>query len=145
MIARSTTTNSTQVHLSHSNMPLTMDHLLRLHLTLQPNINRHLPLRVIYHYLHISARSPLIPRDRFLNLTMDNTIHTMTPNDTHDSYTRLHYIHLFLDPPTSFPYILYTFDGQPTANPPLSAQRLTITTSLPIPLRSNKRHQDDIA
>jgi len=116
-----------------------MDHLLRLHLTLQPNINRHLPLRVIYHYLHISARSPLIPRDRFLNLTMDNTIHTMTPNDTHDSYTRLHYIHLFLDPPTSFPYILYTFDGQPTANPPLSAQRLTITTSLPSSTPSTKR------
>ena len=63
----------------------------------------------------------------------------MTPTDTHNSSTRLHYIHLFLDPPTSSPYILYTFDGQPTANPPLSAQRLTITTSLPSPIRSNKR------
>ena len=139
MIARSTTTNGTHVHLSHPHMPLTMDHLLRLYLTLQPHSIHHLPLRVIYHHLHISARAPLIPRDRFLNLTIDNTIHTMTPNDTHNSSTRLHYIHLFLDPPTSYPYILYTFAGQPKANPPLSTQRLTITTSLPIPIRSNKR------
>ena len=70
---------------------------------------------------------------------MDNTIHTMTPNDTLNSSTQLHYIHLFHDPPTRSPYILYTFAGQPKANPPLSAQRLTITTSLPIPIRSNKR------
>ena len=139
VIARSTAANSAHVHLSHPHMSLTMGHLLRLHLTLQPNDTHHLPLRVIYHHMHISARAPLILRDRFLNLTMNNTVYTMTPTDTHNVSTRLHCIHLFLDPPTSSPSILYTFDGQPKANPPLSTQRLTITTKLPIPIRSNKR------
>ena len=117
MIARSTAANSNHVHLSHPHIPLTMGHMRRLHLTLQPNITHHIPLRVIYHHLHMSARAPLIPRDRFLNLTMTNTIHTMTPNDTHNPSTRLYYIHLFLDPSTSAPYISYTpstVNPQPT-------------------------------
>ena len=144
VIARSTAANSAHVRLSHPHMPLTMCHLLRLHLTLQPNDTHHLPLQVIYHHMHISARAPLIPRDRFLNLTIDNTIHTITPNDTHDPSTRLHYIHLFLDPPTSSPYILYTFDGQPNANPlslpsDLPSQPVSPLISCPISDR------DDIA
>ena len=118
VIDRSTAANSAKKHLSHPHMPITIGHLRRLNLTLQPKVTHHLTLRVIYHHMHISARAPLISRDRYLFLTMDNTIHTMTPNATHDPSTRLHYIHLFLNPPTGSPYILYTFDGQPKANPP---------------------------
>ena len=106
VFARSTAANSAQVHLSHPHIPITIGHLRRLHLTLQPNDTHHLPLRVIYHHMNISARAPLIPRDRYISITMDNTIHTMTSNGTHDPSTRLHYIHLFLNQTMGSPYIL---------------------------------------
>ena len=127
------------VHRYHSHMALTLRHLRRLRIILCPSDTHQLPLRVLYHQLLISARSPLIPRDRHLSISMDNTIYAMTPNATHDSSTRLHYIQLFLNPSTGSPYLLYTFDGQPNANSLLSAQRLTITTSLPSSLPSTKR------
>ena len=63
----------------------------------------------------------------------------MVPNDTHYSSTRLHYLHLFLNPPTGSPYLQYTFDGGSNNNRPLSVQRLTITTSLFIRLITSKR------
>ena len=91
--------------------------LRRLRITLRPSDTHQLPLRILYHHLLISARSHLIPRDRHLSLTIDNTIHTMTPNDTHDPSIRLHSLHLFLNPSTDFPYLLCTFAGQPNANP----------------------------
>ena len=63
----------------------------------------------------------------------------MVPNDTHYSSTRLHYPHLFLNPPTGSPYLQYTFDSGSNNNRPLSVQRLTITTSLFISLITSKR------
>ena len=139
VFARSTVDTSAQVHLSHPHIPPTLHHLRRLRSTLHPAISNHLPLRVLYHHLFISTRSSLIPRNRHLSITMDNTIHTMTPNDTHDPSTRLHYIHLFLNPSTGFPHLSYTFNGPLSANPPLSSQQLTTTTSLPSSLPSTKR------
>ena len=121
VFARSTTANSAQVHLSHPHIHITIYHLRRLNLTLQPNDTHHLPLRVIYYHMYITTRAPLIPRNRYLSLTMDNTIHTMTSNETHDPSTRLQYIHLFLNPTTGLSYILYTLDGQPEENPHLFA------------------------
>ena len=141
VFARSTTDNSAQVHLSHSHIPLIVHHLRRLSSTLRPAVSHHLPLRVLYHHLLISARSSLIPRDRNLSITMYNNIHTMTPNDVQDPSTRLHYIHLFLNPSTGSPYLSYTLNGQPNDNPPLSSQQLTVTTSLPNSPPSTKRPQ----
>ena len=140
VFARPTADNSTQVHLFHPHMPLTLNHLRRLRNTLRPSVTHLLPLRVLYCHLLISASSPLIPRDRYLSLTMDNTIHTMPPNDTHDPSTPLHFLHLFLNPSTGFPYLLYTFDGQPNTNPPLCAANYhhnKSTQSFP----SSKRHR----
>ena len=139
VFARSTADTSAMVHRYHSHMALTLRHLRRLRIILCPSDTHQLPLRVLYHQLLISARSPLIPRDRHLSISMDNTIYAMTPNATHDSSTRLHYIQLFLNPSTGSPYLFYTFHGQPNANSLLSAQRLTITTSLPSSLPFTKR------
>ena len=36
---------------------------------------------------------------------MDNTSHTMTPTNTHEPTTRLHYLHLFLNLPKGSPYL----------------------------------------
>ena len=113
-----TTDNNAQVHLSYLHMPLTLRHIRRLHITLRPYDTNHLSLRVLYHHLLISARSPLIPQDRYLSITMDNTIHTMTPNDTYALSTILHYLHLFINPSTGSPYLLYTFDGHSNTNQP---------------------------
>ena len=118
VFAQSTADNSAMVHLFHPRMPLILCHPRRLRITLRPSDNYQLPLRVLYHHLLISARSPLISRDRYLSLIMDNTIHTMTPNDTHDPSTRLHYLRLFLNVSVGSPYLLYTFDSQSTIDPP---------------------------
>ena len=48
---------------------------------------------------------------------MDNTIHIMTPNDTHDPSTRLHYLRLLINVSVEYPYLLYTFDSQSTIDP----------------------------
>ena len=104
-------------------MPLTLRHIRRLRITLRLYDTHHMSLRVLYHHLLISARSPLIPRDRYLYITMDNTIHTMTPNDTYDLFTRLHYLHLFINPSTGSLYLLYTFDRHFNTNQPPSSLR----------------------
>ena len=64
VFARSTADPSAMVHLSHSRMPLTLPHLRRLRITLRSSDTHQLLLRVLYHHLLISARSPLIPRER---------------------------------------------------------------------------------
>ena len=76
--------DSVRVHLSHPQLPVKLSHLRRLQTTIRPCKPHHLPVRVLYHHLLISAQSPLIPQDMYLSLTMDNNIHTMTPNGTHD-------------------------------------------------------------
>ena len=67
-------------HLHHHNIPVKPIGL-NIHKSNMNSINNdHMSLRVIYHHLLISARSPLITRDRSLSLTMGNTIHTLTPH-----------------------------------------------------------------
>ena len=131
--------DSAQVHLSHLQVPLKLSHLRYLRTILRPYNTHHLPLRVLYYHIFISARSPHIQRDRYLSLTMDNTVHTMTPNNTHVPSTRLHYLRLVLNPSTGSPNLQYTFDDGSNNNRPLSRQRLTITTSLPTSLLFSKR------
>ena len=97
VLAETTAHDSARVHLSHPQVPINCSPLRRLQTTMRPCNTHHLPLRVLYHHLLINERSHLIPRDMYLSLTMDNTIHTMNPNDTHDTSTRLHYLHLFFN------------------------------------------------
>ena len=132
VFARPTADNSTQVHLFHPHMPLTLNHLRCLRNTLRPSVTHLLPLRVLYCHLLISASSPLIPRDRYLSLTMDNTIHTMTPT-THTIRPPHYFFSISSSTHRRDSRISYT---PSTVNPtptPLSAQRITITTSLPSP------------
>ena len=86
-----------------------------------------MPHRVIFHHIHITALSALVPSDRTLKLSLDNTIHTLTPPRTGNVATP-HHLHLFLNPHNRLPYLQHTYDG--TDQKPYT---LIITTSLPIP------------
>ena len=120
-------------------MPLKLDHLRILHTRMRPSNTHNLSHRVIYHHLFISARSPLIPRDRSLSLTTDSTTHTLTPKGTDATPTRQHCLHLFLNLYKRSPYIQYTYEGGYHNNCTVSEQRLTITTSLYSSVISSKR------
>ena len=86
--AANTAYNSAQVHLSHPTMHIKFNHLMTLHTNMCPSNNHNLSHRVIYHHLLTSARSPLIPRDSYLSLTMDNTTHTLITKVTDAPPTR---------------------------------------------------------
>ena len=134
-----TVQDSFQVHLSHRNMNIKLNHLRQLHTTMRTSNNHHLPHRVLYHHLLISARSPLILRDMYLSLIMNNIIHTSIPNDTHDLTTQLHYLLLFLNTSKGSPNLQYLYEGGYYNYRPVYVQRLTLTTNLPSSLISSKR------
>ena len=79
VLVATTAHDSTRIHLYHLQVSLKLSHLRRLRTTMRPCNIHHLLFRVLYYHLLISARSPFIPRYRYLSLTMDNTIHIMTP------------------------------------------------------------------
>ena len=70
------------VHVHLLTIIIHLSHRMKLKERMNSTNHHHLPDRVIYHHLLISARSPLISRDSSLLLTMDNTIHILTPNIT---------------------------------------------------------------
>ena len=90
--ATNTVHNGAHVKLSHLTMPINLNHLRRLHRSMNLTQSDHLSYRVIYHHLLISARSLLIPR------TMNNIIHTLTPTYPNVQLTPQHNLYLFLNP-----------------------------------------------
>ena len=138
-----TARDSGPVHLSHPSMPVTLNHLKSLHQSTNPANTHHLSHRAIYHYFRLNTRSPLIPRFRYLSLTIDNIIFVLTPNSPDASQTRQYYLHLFLNPYKRSLYLQYTYEYGYLNNRPASRQHLTLTTSLPNSLLTStqpKRH-----
>ena len=139
--AGNTTHTNVRVYLAHPTMSINICPLRRLHTIMYPSNTQNIPHRIIYHYLLTSKKSPLVPRDRSLSLTIDNHIHSLTINHLSAPTIRLHNLHLFLNPYELVPYLLYTFVGGQRNNCTVSTQRLTITTSLPSSLIHSKRPQ----
>ena len=75
----------------------------------------------------------------YLSLTMNNTIHTLIPSDTHDLTTQLYCLLLFLNSSKGSPNLQYSYEGGYHNYRPVSVQRLTLTTNLPSSLISSKR------
>ena len=131
--------NNAKVHLSHHIILITLNHLRIIYTSMRPSNNHNVLYRVIFHHLLLSARYPLIPRDRFLPLTMDSTTHILTFRGTEAPPTSQHYLYLFLNPYKRSPYLQYTYQSDFHNNRTVSAQRLTITISLPSSTISFKR------
>ena len=103
---KATHTNA-HVHLAHTTMTIDLYHLRQLHTCISPSTTQNIPHRIIcHHLLNISARSPLVPKDRSLSLTIDNHIHLLTFNHPNAPTIRLHHRHLFLNPYKRTPYFL---------------------------------------
>ena len=101
-----------------------MTHVHSLNLLVQANQTQDLPHRVIFHHLRITALSTLLPSDRTLTITLDNTIHTLSPPRIGGLATSYH-LHLYLNPHNRLPYLQHTCIGtDPTS------YCLIVTTSL---------------
>ena len=120
-------------------MTITLNHLRNIHQSMHLANTHGLSHRTIYHQLLLSEKSPLISRNRCISLTMDNTIHPITPKSTDTQPTCQCYLYLFLSPDKRSPYLQYTYDGGYHNNRTVSAQRITITTRLPSSLISSTR------
>ena len=94
----------TTTHVFHSTLPLTMTQVHSFNRLIQENLDRTISHRVIYHHLRVTAMSTLIPCDRTLKITLDNTIHILTPPRT-GSVAIPHHLHLYLDPHDRLPYL----------------------------------------
>ena len=132
------THTTVHVHIAHPTMSLTLGHLHHLNACLHLSNKTFIPFRIIYHHLLISAKSPLVSRDRSILLTIDNDIHSLTPIHPITKHRR-HFLHLFLNPYNRSPYRLYTFDGGQHNLNSAAAQHLTISTSLPSSIIPSKR------
>ena len=96
-----------------------------LYRLIQANLQQYLIHRIIFHHLQFTAMSTLIPSDRTLKITLDNTIYTLTPPRT-GSLDTPHHLHLYLNRHNRLPYVQHKCTGtDPTS------YRLLVTTSLP--------------
>ena len=115
----------TTTHISHPTLPLTMTQLHNLNSLIQSIQDQTLSQRIIFHHIHITAMSILTLSDRTLKITLDTTIHILTPARTR-SVIIPHYLHLYLNPHDRLPYLQHTCTGiEP------KSYRLIVTTSLP--------------
>ena len=114
----------TKEHVPHSEMPLTMEHLLKLRGIISSETDDTLSHKVIYHHLSLTAMPPLIQRDRSLHITLNTTTYAMTP-----PYSTLdappHRLHLFLNWRGREPFLrhIHDIEGETT-------RHLELTTSL---------------
>ena len=109
LIASPASHQCTTMHISHPTMALTMAHLHSFNGIIQSSQNQTLSYRVPFHYLHITAMSALLPSDRTLKITLNNTIHPLTSPRTTSVPTPYHF-HLYLNLHDSLPYLQYTRD-----------------------------------
>ena len=109
----------TTVHIPHPDLPFTMKSLHSLHARQTLN-----PLH-IFHHLCITAASPLIPCDRTVKVTINQTTYPLTPTRA-TTTSAPHHIHMFLTPHNRYPYVIHThrITDQTT-------RRLELTTTLP--------------
>ena len=102
-----------------------MTHLHKLDIIIQSIQDQTLSQRIIFHHLHFTTISTLLPSDKTLKITLNNTIHILTPHRT-GSVATPHHLHLYLSPHDRLPYLQHTCTGtEPTS------YRLIVTTSLP--------------
>ena len=120
-----TTNQCTIKHISHPALTLTMTQLHSLNGLIEVNLDQNLSHLVIFHHLHITVMSTIIPSDITLKITLDNTIHILTLPRT-GSVTTPHHLHLYLNPHDPLPYLQHTCTG----NKP-TPYHLVATASLP--------------
>ena len=121
------------VHVPHPTLPLLTKHLHTLQGMIRSRMDHTLSHTILFHHLHITAASPLIPRDRSLHLTLYNFTHTLIPPGAALDNTP-HRLHLFLNPYNRFPYLqhTHTLNDQTT-------HCIEITTSMPSPTHTRWR------
>ena len=88
--------SSIYMHLHHSTINIWLSHRTMIKDDMHPTNCHHLSHRVIYYNLLISVHLRFLPRDRFLSITLDITIHTLTSFGPDDPPTTQHNLHLFL-------------------------------------------------
>ena len=125
LTATPVTNHCTTTHISYPTLMLTMTQLYSLNGLVQANLNQNRTHLVIFHHLCIATMSTLPPGDRTLKITLDNTIHTLTPPRT-GSVATPHHLHLYLNPHDRLSYLQHTCTG---AYP--KSYCLIVTTSLP--------------
>ena len=123
-----TTTHTSRLcsmtHIAHPTLPLPFSQVDSLNRLIQANLEQNLTHLIIFHHLRITAMSALIPSDRTLTVTLNNTIHTLTPPRTVPVATP-HHLHLYLNPHDQPPYLQHTYTGNEPA-----PYRLVVTPSL---------------
>ena len=117
------------MYIHHPTIPLKLKHLMKLRHILHQENHHRISHRVIYHPLRVSTQSTIIPWDRSLNITLNNTIYTLTPRNTETTLT-YHTIHLFLNSYQGSPDLQHTYNGRYHNQNKISPQRLTLTTTL---------------
>ena len=110
LTATPATNHCTTTHISYPTLMLTMTQLYSLNGLVQANLNQNRTHLVIFHHLCIATMSTLPPGDRTLKITLDNTIHTLTPPRT-GSVATPHHLHLYLNPHNRLPYLQHTCNG----------------------------------
>ena len=125
--------NCTNVQISYPTMPLLTKHIHKLQGVIRSGMNHIFSHKTLFHHLHITAMSPLIPRDRSLHITFNTITHALTPPGA-ASDTIPHRLHPFLNPHNRFPYFqhTHTVDDQTT-------HCIEITTSMPTPTPTKRR------
>ena len=91
-------------HIPHPAIPITKERLVALQGIIRSGTDEPLSNTLLYHHFRLSAMFELIPDDRILELTVDNTIHIMSPPRTTNVTTPYHF-HLYLNPHGRLPYL----------------------------------------
>ena len=95
------------VHVPHPTLPLLAKHIHTYQGMIRSRMDHTLSHTILFHDLHITTVSPLIPRDRWLHLTLYNFTHTLIPPGAALDNTP-HRLHLFLNSYNRFPYLQHT-------------------------------------
>ena len=99
------------MYIPYLTMPLKTKNLMKLRHSIHQENNHNIFYQVIYHRFRINIQSPLIPRDRFLNITVDNTIYALSFRGI-DTTATTHIIHLLFNLYPGFSHLRHTYDGK---------------------------------
>ena len=124
----------TTLKISQPAVPITMKCLHKLQGLIHSGQDQNSFSRTLFHHLHITALSPLVPRDRSLHITINNILYALTPVGTTHIATP-HRLHLLLNPHTHLPYLQHIHEVDEK-----NTYRLVIITSLPSKRSRSRRH-----
>ena len=99
----------TKVYMYHPAMPITSKHTHTFNCNVRLEQHQHLSNRIVLYHLCITVVSLNIPRDRSLDITIENTIYTLTTRGTDDVATS-HSLRCFLNLHISMPFLRHTHE-----------------------------------